>query len=113
MNSIINVESIGEVLVLKTQGYLNKDLGEEILEVSKDNIARGTTKIVINLELSNIVNSIGASIMIELIEELQEVEGRLAFCALTPIVEKTFNIMGLTKYCETFESQGLAIQGMS
>ncbi|MDA9915504.1 STAS domain-containing protein [Luminiphilus sp.] len=113
MNSIINVESIDEILVLKTQGYLNKDLGEEILEVAKENIVKGTAKIVINLELSNIVNSIGASIMIELIEELQEVDGRLAFCSLTPIVEKTFNIMGLTKYCETFESQESAIQGMS
>ena len=38
MNSIINVESIDEILVLKTQGYLNKDLGEEILEVAKENI---------------------------------------------------------------------------
>ena len=113
MNKILEASLNGEVLVIKTEGYLNKDLGEEILEVAKENIVKGTAKIVINLELSNIVNSIGASIMIELIEELQEVDGRLAFCSLTPIVEKTFNIMGLTKYCETFESQESAIQGMS
>ena len=87
MNSIVNIENDGKLLILKTQGYLNKDLGEEILEVSKSNISQGVNKIIINLEQSNIVNSIGASIMIELIEELQEVDGSLAFCSLTPIVE--------------------------
>ena len=113
MNSIVNIENDGKLLILKTQGYLNKDLGEEILEVAKANITQGVNKIIINLEQSNIVNSIGASIMIELIEELQEVDGSLAFCALTPIVEKTFNIMGLTKYCATYESQETAIQAMA
>ena len=113
MNSIVNIENDGKLLILKTQGYLNKDLGEEILEVSKSNISQGINKIIINLEQSNIVNSIGASIMIELIEELQEVDGSLAFCSLTPIVEKTFNIMGLTKYCATYESQQAAGQAMA
>ena len=113
MNSIINVESIDEILVLKTQGYLNKDLGEEILEVAKENIVKGTAKIVINLELSNIVNSIGASILIELIEELQESNGSLSFCNLAPIIEKTFKIMGLTKYCKSYPTQAEAIDAMS
>lgn len=113
MNSIVNIENDGKLLILKTQGYLNKDLGEEILEVSKSNISQGVNKIIINLEQSNIVNSIGASIMIELIEELQEVDGSLAFCSLTPIVEKTFNIMGLTKYCATYESQEAAVHAMA
>ena len=113
MNSIVNIENDGKLLILKTQGYLNKDLGEEILEVSKSNISQGVNRIIINLEQSNIVNSIGASIMIELIEELQEVDGSLAFCSLTPIVEKTFNIMGLTKYCASYESQEAAVQAMA
>jgi anti-anti-sigma factor len=113
MDSIVNIEISGKLLILKTQGYLNKDLGEEILEVSKTNIGQGVNRVIINLEHSNIVNSIGASILIELIEELQEVDGSLAFCSLTPIVEKTFNIMGLTKYCATYDSQETAVQAMA
>ena len=56
---------------------------------------------LINLKASNIVNSIGFN-MIELIEQLQEIDGQLAFCDLAPIIEKTFKIMGFTKYCEVY-----------
>ena len=69
-------------------------------------------KFLINLERSNIVNSIGASILIEIIEQLQDTDGVLAFCELVPIIEKTFKIMGLTKYCESYETQEIAISKM-
>ena len=96
MNSITNIEKKTDVVVISTEGYLNKDLGESILVVAKEHIGEGFIKFLINLKDSNIVNSIGASIMIELIEELQDKDGALSFCSLAPIVEKTFTIMGLT-----------------
>ena len=113
MNSIIGTDEIGDVIVISTQGYLNKDLGEEIFALVEKNISNGKKKFIINLAQSDIVNSIGASIMIEIIEELQEADGTLAFCTLAPIVEKTFTIMGLTKYCSTFKSQEAALEHMA
>ena len=65
---------------------------------------------LINLDQSKIVNSIGASILIEIIEELQTVDGSLNFCNLAPIIAKTFKIMGLTKYCETFDDEDAALE---
>ena len=53
---------------------------------------------------------IGAAIIIELIEKLQDVDGSLSFCELPTIIEKTFKIMGLTKYCDTYESQEAALE---
>ena len=48
--------------------------------------------------------------VIEIIEKLQESDGKLAYCNLAPIVEKTFNIMGLTKYSTIYstEEEGLS-----
>tara|TARA_B100000401_G_C52186006_1_gene430062 strand:+ start:110 stop:451 length:342 start_codon:yes stop_codon:yes gene_type:complete len=112
MSKILNTEESNGLVIISTQGYLNKDLGEEIQSVANDFIEKGTTKFLINLSQSNIVNSIGASIMIELIETLQEIDGNLSFCELAPIIEKTFNIMGLTKYCKTFKSQSEAIEAL-
>ena len=57
---------------------------------------------ILDLEQSKIVNSIGASILIEVIEILQDKDGNLSLCHMAPIIEKTFSIMGLTKYCNTF-----------
>ena len=113
MNSVTNVETKDNVLIITTEGYLNKDLGEEIQKAAQEHIKKGANKILINLERSNIVNSIGASILIELIEELQEVDGILAFCNLATIIEKTFKIMGLTKYCDTFENQEAALEQLT
>ena len=36
----------------------------------------------------------GISSLIEIIEMMIEIEGRLTFCSLTPTIEKTFHIMG-------------------
>ena len=113
MSKVINTSQEGSVVVIATEGYLNKDLGEEIQAIAQSHMAQGSNTFLINLSRSNIVNSIGASIMIELIEQLQEIDGQLAFCDLAPIIEKTFKIMGLTKYCEVYSTQEEALSQLA
>ena len=48
-----------------------------------------------------------------IIEDLQGLEGSLNFCNLAPIIAKTFKIMGLTKYCETFENEEAALEKLT
>ena len=110
MNKVTQIEVVGDVLVIATEGYLNKDLGEDIQNAAQEHIENGIKKVLINLERSNIVNSIGASILIELIEELQR---GMDFCNLATIIEKTFKIMGLTKYCESYMNQAEALEKMA
>ena len=73
----------------------------------------GKNKFLLNLENSKVVNSIGVSILIEIIEKLQDVDGKLGYYNLAPIVEKTFNIMGLTKYSSVYSSESDGIDGMA
>ena len=101
------------LLIIETNGYLNNIGGEEIAKVCNENIDSGTKKILLNLENSKVVNSIGVSILIEIIEKLQEVGGELGYYNLAPIVEKTFNIMGITKYCEVYDSVDSALEKLS
>tara|TARA_Y100001970_G_C14090584_1_gene779818 strand:+ start:518 stop:862 length:345 start_codon:yes stop_codon:yes gene_type:complete len=103
----------GNVVIIETSGYLNNVGGEKIAEVCYKEIDNGKTLFLLNLEQSKVVNSIGVSILIEIIEKLQDVEGRLGYYNLAPIVEKTFNIMGLTKYSSVFQSEEEALEGMS
>ena len=89
---------INDHLVIVTDGYININGGEQIAEEAYKHIDTGISKIVLNLENSRVVNSIGISILIEIIERLQEVNGQLYFSNLSPTIEKTFTIMGLFKY---------------
>ena len=113
MSKIIDKNIKNGVVVVSTEGYFNKDLGEALNEITDQEIKDGHKSFLINLDQSKIVNSIGASILIEIIEELQTVDGSLNFCNLAPIIAKTFKIMGLTKYCETFDDEDAALQKLA
>ena len=101
----VTVKEVDSVVVIATDGYLNNIGGEKISEVCDEYMDKGKNTFLINLEKSTVVNSIGVSILIEIIEKLQEVDGKLAYCNLASIVEKTFNIMGLTKYSTIYKDE--------
>ncbi len=85
-------------LVITTRGYVNNAGGEAIAAEFARYFEKGTKRVVINLGQSKVVNSVGMSFLIEIIERLQEVEGRLVFTDLDPAVEKMLSIMGLFQY---------------
>lgn len=85
-------------LVITTSGYVNNVGGEAISQEFARHFASGTKHVVINLAQSKVVNSVGMSFLIEIIERLQEVDGKLVFTNLDPAVEKMLTIMGLFQF---------------
>ena len=112
-DSIKNIEEKNGVIVISTSGYFNNVAGEAVLEIFNEKIDSGSKNFLVDMADSKVVNSIGVSILIEIIEKLQCVDGKLAFCNLAGIVEKTFNIMGLTKYCEIYDSIDSGVEKLS
>jgi len=112
-DSIKNIEEKNGVIVISTSGYFNNVAGEAVLEIFNEKIDSGSKNFLVDMADSKVVNSIGVSILIEIIEKLQGVDGKLAFCNLAGIVEKTFNIMGLTKYCEIYDSIDSGVEKLS
>ena len=109
----VDISREGDVVIIKTSGYLNNVGGEKISEVCNTEINNGCKKFLLDLEDSKVVNSIGVSILIEIIERLEDIGGKLGYFNLAPIVSKTFKIMGLTKYCESYPTQEEALKNMS
>ena len=109
----LSVEEKNDIVILKTNGYINNVAGEQIAEACYKNIDDGKQKFLLDLENSSIVNSIGVSIIIEIIEKLQEVDGHIGYYNLAPIVAKTFKIMGLVQYSTIYETEDEAISDMA
>ena len=109
----VSVRQEGDVAVLSTDGYVNHAGGEKVSEAAREMIARGVHKLVINLEGSTVVNSIGISILIEIIEKIQDLEGAIAFCGMTRTIAKTFTIMGLGQFARMAESEQDAISAVT
>ena len=105
----VSVDRRTPLAVIYTEGYINNQGGEEIARVAYDLIDNDHNVLLLNLEGTKIVNSIGISILIEIIEKMLEIEGVLAFCNLTPTIEKTFHIMGLAQYAKIFDTEETAV----
>lgn len=109
----INVERRGDVAVFWTDGYINNQGGEEIARQAYAQLDAGARALVLNLEKTRIVNSIGISILIEVLEKVMDRKGVLAFCNLTPTIDKTFRIMGLAQYASIYPSLDEALQAVA
>lgn len=108
-NLKLTVDRRDGLAVIYTEGYINNQGGEEIAKVAYELMDQGHRRILLNLAGTKIVNSIGISILIEIIEKMLEVEGKLAFCNLTPTIDKTFHIMGLAQFTEIFPDEEAAV----
>lgn len=109
----LKVDRRDGVAVIYTNGYINNQGGEEIAKVAYQLLDEGYKSLLLNLAGTKIVNSIGISILIEIIERMLEVEGRLAFCNLTPTIDKTFHIMGLAQYSSIFPDESSAVEHLA
>jgi len=90
----------GNVLVIETMGYVNNVGGQKIVEEFNKYYPAQVNFAVLNLAQSKVVNSIGISFLIEVIEKLNKTNGKLIFTNLEPAVEKTFTIMGLFHFAK-------------
>ena len=89
-----------DILVMHTQGYVNNEGGEKIAREFDKYFEKGLKKVIINLKESKVVNSIGISFLIEVLEKLNDTQGKLIFTNLESAIEKTLTIMGLFNYAQ-------------
>jgi anti-anti-sigma factor len=109
----VAAERRGDVAILSTDGYINNQGGEEIARQAYTQLESGARALVLNLEKTRIVNSIGISILIEVLEKVMDRKGKLAFCGLTPTIDKTFRIMGLAQYAAIYPTEADAVRAVS
>jgi anti-anti-sigma regulatory factor len=83
---IKNIKESNQIVIIETDGYLNKEGGEAIAAICFEKIKAGQVNFLINMATTKVVNSIGVSILIEIIEKLQEVDGKIGYYNLAPIV---------------------------
>jgi anti-anti-sigma factor len=108
----LSVDRRSGVAVIYTDGYINNQGGEEIAKIAYSLLDEGYKALLLNLAGTKIVNSIGISILIEIIEKMLEVGGKLAFCNLTPTIDKTFHIMGLAQYSSIYPDENAAFTSL-
>lgn len=108
----VKVEKRNDYAVLYTDGYINNIGGEELSKQFNLLVDEGYKKVIFNFENSKIINSIGISILIEIIEKTIAEKGTIYFCNLTPVISRTFEIMGLTQYAKIYPDEKEAVSDL-
>src|SRR5215212_6284851 len=90
-------EASGEVSVVYAGDYVNKMSGHRIERECLARMERGCRALVINFRDTELVNSIGVSILLGVIDEAERRGARVAFASVSPHTLKLFELLGLTR----------------
>ena len=89
-------DTIGNAwLVVDSPRYFDGNTGQKLLDAVKKLAEGGVIRFAFDMTETQVVNSVGVSRLIEIIELCDQKAGGVAFCTTRPILLKTFKIMGL------------------
>jgi anti-anti-sigma factor len=91
--------------VLRTDSYINKLAAEQIKQEVESLIEHGCRRFIINFARSSVINSLGLSVLISVIERTLDVQGILVFTDLTQVNAETMETMGLTQYARVMPTE--------
>ncbi len=102
-------KELGETVVLYPDNYINDIEGEKLEEMCDSFLERGFKKIIIDFSDTDIINSIGISILIGIIENIKGKKGVILFSGLKPVNYDIFDIVGLTRHIPVCKDEAEAV----
>lgn len=104
--SSLSVPTTDETATVYANEYLNKLSGEKIERECKRQLDAGCKTIVVNFAETEIVNSIGISILLGVIDAAQNANARVVFSDVNDDTIELFQMLGLTNHVTVLESCG-------
>jgi anti-anti-sigma factor len=89
---------VGTTAVIYASDYLNKLTGERIERECKDRLNSGCRALVIDFSDTQLVNSIGISILMGIIDIAEKSDARVVFADVNNQTMQLFEMLGLTRH---------------
>jgi anti-anti-sigma factor len=102
-----------EVAVVYAGDYVNKLSGQRIERECLLRLERGCRALVINFRDTELVNSIGVSILLGVIDVAEQRGARVAFSNVSMHTVKLFELLGLTRLVVLAESEEAALSTLA
>ncbi len=100
----------GEVIIVYARDYLNDIEGEKLEDICESFIKNKGRAIVLDFSSTDIINSIGISILIGIIEKVKAVGAKVSFSGLNSVAYDVLNIVGLTDSVTIYDSSNEALK---
>jgi anti-anti-sigma factor len=105
----VQARSVGDTAIIYASDYLNKLTGERIERECKRQFEAGRDSVVINFRDTELVNSIGVSILMGVIDAAEQSQARLIFCDVNSQSASLFEMLGLTKHVKIAKDESEAL----
>ena len=107
----VQTRCIGDTAIIYASDYLNKLSGERIERECKRQLESGCRALVINFRDTELVNSIGVSILMGVIDAAEQNQARLIFSDVNNHTAQLFEMLGLTRHVSVVkdETEALAL----
>ena len=107
----VQTRCIGDTAIIYASDYLNKLSGERIERECKRQLDSGCRALVINFRDTELVNSIGVSILMGVIDASERNNARLIFSDVNGQTANLFELLGLTRHVSVAkdETEALAL----
>lgn len=92
------VQTEGETATVFAGDYLNKLSGEKIERECRQKLEAGIKTLVLNFAETEIVNSIGVSILLGVIDAANEQSAKVVFSEVNDDTIELFEMLGLTNH---------------
>ena len=95
---VVRSRSVGDLAVIYAGDYLNKLSGERIERECRRRLDEGCRALVINFRETELVNSIGVSILLGVIDAAENTGAQLIFSDVNHQTVQLFEMLGLTRH---------------
>ena len=106
----VQARCIGDTAIIYASDYLNKLSGERIERECKRQLESGCRALVINFRDTELVNSIGVSILMGVIDAAEQSQARLIFSDVNSHTAKLFEMLGLTRHVSVVKDEAEALE---
>lgn len=111
--SPVRSHCVGSTAVVYASDYLNKLTGEKIERECKRQLESGCRALVINFCDTELVNSIGVSILLGIIDVAEKNGARVVFSDLNNDTIQLFELLGLTRHVGLARDEAEALLSLS
>jgi anti-anti-sigma factor len=111
--SPVRSERNGDIAIIFASDYLNKLTGERVERECRAQLDAGCRALVIDLKHTGLVNSIGVSIMLGVIDAAERAGAPLVFSNVNSQAAQLFEILGLTRHAALARDESDALKMLS
>src|SRR2546422_8750634 len=109
----VQARCIGDTAIIYASDYLNKLSGERIERECKRQLESGCRALVINFRDTELVNSIGVSILMGVIDASERSNARLIFSDVDSHTANLFEMLGLTRHVTIVKDEEEALASLA